>query len=186
LNPPIHLRVPSATPLECAVPKSIRISILYVSIRSLESALTGHSQLTENTATSNPLECALTRHSPLTSLECALTKNAGGTPFKPNVFLSATRSSTLRPLNVPMRFLHPEWGYGKRRRSQSPVFRIFFQVPYPLSPLPATLTKTAGVYINNSHSGTRNFQPSTVNRRSRLCRDRRLPVQSLRFHPGEK
>src|SRR5258708_27133153 len=36
----------------------------------------------------------------------------------------------------------------------SPVFRTFFQVPYPATPLFATLTKTAGVCSNNSHSGT--------------------------------
>src|SRR5712664_3857680 len=36
----------------------------------------------------------------------------------------------------------------------SPIFRIFFQVPYPATPLFATLTKTAGVCINNSYSGT--------------------------------
>ncbi len=35
-----------------------------------------------------------------------------------------------------------------------PVFRIFFQVPYPATPLFATLAKTAGVCTNNSHSGT--------------------------------
>src|SRR5216684_7745943 len=35
-----------------------------------------------------------------------------------------------------------------------PVFRIFFQVPYPATLLFATLTKTAGVCTNNSHSGT--------------------------------
>jgi hypothetical protein len=34
------------------------------------------------------------------------------------------------------------------------IFRTFFQVPYPASPLFATLTKSAGVYTNNSHSGT--------------------------------
>jgi hypothetical protein len=38
--------------------------------------------------------------------------------------------------------------------SSSFIFRIFFQVPYPATPLFATLTKTAGVYTNNSHSGT--------------------------------
>jgi hypothetical protein len=36
----------------------------------------------------------------------------------------------------------------------SPIFRIFFQVPYPATPLFATLTKTAGVYTNNSQNGT--------------------------------
>src|SRR2546430_13310379 len=35
-----------------------------------------------------------------------------------------------------------------------PVFRTHFQVPYPVSPLFATLTKTAGVCTNNFHSGT--------------------------------
>src|SRR5258708_4691188 len=34
------------------------------------------------------------------------------------------------------------------------VFRTLFQVPYPATPLFATLTKTAGVCTNNSHSGT--------------------------------
>src|SRR5216684_7395507 len=36
----------------------------------------------------------------------------------------------------------------------SPIFRIFFQVRYPATPLFATLTKTAGVCTNNSHSET--------------------------------
>src|SRR5260370_39124792 len=34
------------------------------------------------------------------------------------------------------------------------VFVTLFQVPYPATPLFATLTKTAGVCTNNSHSGT--------------------------------
>jgi len=38
--------------------------------------------------------------------------------------------------------------------SLSPIFRIFFQVPYPVTPLFATLTKTAGVCTNNSQNGT--------------------------------
>jgi len=37
----------------------------------------------------------------------------------------------------------------------SPIFRTLFQVPYLVSPLLATLTKTAGVRTDNSHSGTR-------------------------------
>ena len=36
----------------------------------------------------------------------------------------------------------------------SPIFRIFFQVRYPATPLFATLTKTGGVCTNNSHSET--------------------------------
>ena len=36
----------------------------------------------------------------------------------------------------------------------SPIFRTLFQVPYPASPLFATLTKTPGVWEYSSHSGT--------------------------------
>src|SRR5207249_142567 len=39
----------------------------------------------------------------------------------------------------------------------SPIFRIFFQVPYPATPLFATLTKTAGVGTNNSQIETSPF-----------------------------
>ena len=39
-------------------------------------------------------------------------------------------------------------------RTEPTIFRTFFQVPYPLSPLFATLTKTAGVYLLASRSGT--------------------------------
>jgi hypothetical protein len=35
-----------------------------------------------------------------------------------------------------------------------PIFRTFFQVPYPVSTFLAALTKTAGVCTNNSQSGT--------------------------------
>src|SRR5437660_4146431 len=50
----------------------------------------------------------------------------------------------------------------------SPVLRTHFQVPYPASPVFATLTKTAGVCTNNSQLATTpllsfNFQLSTVN-----------------------
>src|SRR5713101_2560348 len=37
----------------------------------------------------------------------------------------------------------------------SSILRIHFQVPYPLSPLFATLTKTPGVWGYSSHFGTR-------------------------------
>jgi hypothetical protein len=36
----------------------------------------------------------------------------------------------------------------------SSILRTLFQVPYPATPLFATLTKTAGVCTNNSQSGT--------------------------------
>src|SRR5689334_18913082 len=35
----------------------------------------------------------------------------------------------------------------------NPILRMLFQVPYPVSPVFGTLTKTAGVCTNNSHSG---------------------------------
>src|SRR5260370_5038668 len=66
------------TPLECAVPSRIPISIQDAPGNPLESALTSHSQPVENTATLSLLECALTRLSPATPLESALTKNRSG------------------------------------------------------------------------------------------------------------
>ena len=50
-------------------------------------------------------------------------------------------------------FLSPE---ARTRRSS--ILRTLFQVPYPVSPLLATLTKTAGVYTNNSRSGSNRLQ----------------------------
>ena len=52
----------------------------------------------------------------------------------------------------------------------SPIFRIFFQVPYPATPLFATLTKTAGVYTNNSHFGSSRAQPRETLRASSTFR----------------
>jgi hypothetical protein len=44
----------------------------------LKCALTNHLQVTENTATLSPLECAVTRFRAVTPLECAVPKNTGG------------------------------------------------------------------------------------------------------------
>src|SRR5712672_2742468 len=57
----------------------------------------------------------------------------------------------------------------------SPIFRIFFQVPYPASPLFATLTKTAGVCTNNSQNEKLSITPERNSHESR----NRLPHQSL-------
>jgi hypothetical protein len=64
------------------------------SITSLESALTGHSQLAENTATLTPAESALTNTPSVTSLDSALTKNAGreGTSLKQDILPTDTTS----------------------------------------------------------------------------------------------
>src|SRR5437867_2095779 len=51
----------------------------------------------------------------------------------------------------------------------SSMFRIFFQVPYPATPLFATLTKTAGVCTSNSQIGT---LPLTAERNSRELANR--------------
>src|SRR6266478_4742252 len=66
------------TRLECAVPSSILYSKQNQPVTSLESALTSQSQLVENTATLSLVECALTRLSPATPLECAVPKKLGG------------------------------------------------------------------------------------------------------------
>src|SRR2546425_10067470 len=43
------------------------------------------------------------------------------------------------------------------------ILRTHFQVPYPATPLFPTLPKTAGVYTNNSHSGTFRPTPGVLN-----------------------
>src|SRR5262249_2821579 len=42
---------------------------------------------------------------------------------------------------------------GRCATELPPIFRIFFQVPYALTPLLLTLTKSAGVYGVSSQSG---------------------------------
>jgi hypothetical protein len=71
------------TPLESAYPTSIPISILIWPVTPLESALIRPSQLAENTATLSLSESALTRFSPASPLDSALTKNTqgGGSPL---------------------------------------------------------------------------------------------------------
>src|SRR5713226_9601083 len=66
------------TPLDCTVPINILYSKQKLPITSLKSALTSHFQLVENTATLSPVECALTRLSPATPLECAVPEKTGG------------------------------------------------------------------------------------------------------------
>src|SRR6266436_203168 len=69
------------TRLECAASSSILYSKQNQPVTSLESALTSQSQLVENTATLSLVECALTRLSPATPLECAVPKKQGGSFF---------------------------------------------------------------------------------------------------------
>src|SRR6266446_485016 len=54
-----------------------------------------------------------------------------------------------------MQHLQKTGGGGDRERFfRPPIFRTLFQVPYPVSLLFATLTKTPGMCTNNSHPGT--------------------------------
>ncbi len=46
----------------------------------------------------------------------------------------------------------------------SSIFRTLFQVPYAVSPLLATLTKTAGVWGYSSHSGTHQARVTSLPR----------------------
>jgi hypothetical protein len=59
----------------------------------------------------------------------------------------------LYPLNPVTSYRYKNMGWG---RLKSPMFLTLFQVPYPVSPVFATLTNSAGVYTNNSHSGPSN------------------------------
>ncbi len=49
-----------------------------------------------------------------------------------------------------------------------------FHFPYPVSPVFATLTRTAGVYTNNSHSGTHNYFDRGATRFVRSAQSRSL------------
>jgi hypothetical protein len=93
------------TPLECAVPASIRIRIISRPTTSLESALTRHIQLAENTATLSPAECAVTNFLPITPLECAVTKNTGGADYRQRS--SSTKPPSFLPRSAPPRLCAP-------------------------------------------------------------------------------
>src|SRR5260370_2889224 len=85
------------TPLECTVPSSIIISILKTPLNPLESALRDTLQVTEDKTTLSLLECALTRFSPATPLECAVTKNTGGGGGGLNLLIPIPYSYPLSP-----------------------------------------------------------------------------------------
>src|SRR5439155_21998753 len=61
------------------------------------------------------------------------------------VLLTPSVSLSLRLFRLPS---------YKQDEQPAPILRTLFQVPYPVSPLLASLTKTAGVGTNNSHSGS--------------------------------
>ncbi len=80
--------------------------------------------------------CKQKTYGPANPFRCNTYKNTGGASLGLNI-------PTFQPSTFQRLWL-----------TLSPIFRTLFQVPYPVSPLLATLTKTAGVCTNNSHYGT--------------------------------
>src|SRR6266581_4546725 len=79
-------------------------------------------------------------------------QNTGGTSFDPKAFLFLQLFALF---NSSQRF-------GVFVAARSSIFRTLFQVRYAVTPVFATLAKTAGVYTNNSHSGTRHSPLATI------------------------
>jgi hypothetical protein len=78
------------------------------------------------------------------------------TPFRINTCKSVSKQTTLSPFRINT---YEKTGGGGPYKyisvaAPSSIFRTHFQVPYRVTPLFATLTKTAGVCTQNSRSGT--------------------------------
>jgi hypothetical protein len=85
------------TPLEGADPVLLPYSKQIAPLTPLDSALPSDSQPAENKATLSPVECALTRLSPATPLESALTKNTGGGGLSFRFWNSSLRTGHRHP-----------------------------------------------------------------------------------------
>src|SRR2546425_7392566 len=79
-------------------------------------------------------------------------QNTGGTSFDPKAFLFLQLFALF---NSSQRF-------SVFVAARSSIFRTLFQVRYAVTPVFATLAKTAGVYTNNSHSGTHHSPLATI------------------------
>src|SRR5260370_3686143 len=79
-------------------------------------------------------------------------QNTGGTSFDPKAFLFLQLFALF---NSSQRF-------SVFVAARSSIFRTLFQVRYAVTPVFATLAKTAAVYTNNSHSGTRHSPLATI------------------------
>src|SRR6266566_2888568 len=79
-------------------------------------------------------------------------QNTGGTSFDPKAFLFLQLFALF---NSSQRF-------SVFVAARSSIFRTLFQVRYAVTPVFATLAKTAGVYTNNSHSGARQSPLATI------------------------
>src|SRR5258708_896005 len=78
-------------------------------------------------------------------------------PFRINTCKSVSKQTTLSTFRINTYKKTGGWGRGipsNRPIPSPPILRRLFQVPYPVSPLLATLTKTPGVYTQNPQFGT--------------------------------
>jgi hypothetical protein len=160
------------TPLECAVPICIPIGILNAPVTPLKSALASPSQTTENTATLSLVDSALTSFPPVNSLECALTKNTGG-GIPPcgcqSAVLFARFFRSLHQERFTTLFYSEGSALFLKTAGSHPSSQILFSLrACRLAPLPPTQLSALLHY----------FLTSLLPYLS--------PVQSLRFHPGEK
>ena len=113
------------TRLESAVPLYLPSSILNAPATPLESALTGPSQLTENTAALSLLECTLTRLSPATPLESALTKNMGVGAYTSQLRTGRSLLPTPHATQVLFfTFLRTLLRFSARRQNSTHLFSI--------------------------------------------------------------
>ena len=175
------------TPLECAVPICIPIGILNAPVTPLESALASPSQITENTATLSLVESALTSFPPVNSLEWALTKNTvGGVPpcGCQSAVLFARFFRSLHQERFTTLFYSEGSALFLKTAGSHPSSQILFSLralpPVALRPCPPTrfsplLTSLLPYFLT---SLLHYFLTSLLPYLS--------PVQSLRFHPGEK
>src|SRR6266699_3412235 len=79
-------------------------------------------------------------------------QNTGGTSFDPKAFLFLQLFALFNSSQRLSVFV----------AARSSIFRTLFQVRYAVTPVFATLAKTAGVYTNNSHSGARHSPLATI------------------------
>ncbi len=78
-------------------------------------------------------------------------------PFRINTCKSVSKQTVLSTFRINTYEKTGGWGRGipsNRPIPSPPILRRLFQVPYPVSPLLATLAKTAGVYTQSSQFGT--------------------------------
>ncbi len=88
---------------------------------------------------------------------CKQTTYGPPKPFRCNTYKKQGEGVPIM-VNQVLETSHPLSSATLRLCAPPSILRTHFQVPYPATPLFATLTKTAGVCTNNSHSGTSSLQ----------------------------